>query len=260
MDSLAINIKRFRKEKGITQKELAEKLNISFQAVSKWENAKAQPEISYLIQLSKIFETDLNSLLSYNPASDISNMYLDDYMDMNFTNNLKPHKLAVEVLALKIGENLKICDMASGEGNNSVFFAKNGFLVTSLDISSEGIEKTKRFAKYSNVSLNAYTRDVISYNLEENFDIIFSVDFINYIPIEKRKKVFSLWKKSLNKNGLIVLNAKIKKPFLDFNYNEFTHPFYSGELFNYFNDFFFIKSEEIYQNNECYNILIAQKK
>lgn len=40
---LATNIQTYRKKSGMTQEELANKLGVSFQAVSKWENAKSLP-------------------------------------------------------------------------------------------------------------------------------------------------------------------------------------------------------------------------
>lgn len=46
--TLAENIARFRKAHGYTQEELAGKLHISSQAVSKWENAQSMPDISLL--------------------------------------------------------------------------------------------------------------------------------------------------------------------------------------------------------------------
>ena len=42
---LATNIQTYRKKSGMTQEELANKLGVSFQAVSKWENAKSLPDI-----------------------------------------------------------------------------------------------------------------------------------------------------------------------------------------------------------------------
>ena len=50
MDTLKIGqyIQHLRKAAGMTQKELAEKLNISFQAVSKWENGDTLPDTGIL--------------------------------------------------------------------------------------------------------------------------------------------------------------------------------------------------------------------
>ena len=53
MDALKIGqyIQHLRKAAGMTQKDLAEKLNISFQAVSKWENGDALPDTGILLEL-----------------------------------------------------------------------------------------------------------------------------------------------------------------------------------------------------------------
>lgn len=48
-------IKKLRREQGITQEKLAEYLNISYQAVSKWENNSALPDISLVIPISNFF-------------------------------------------------------------------------------------------------------------------------------------------------------------------------------------------------------------
>jgi len=57
-------IQRMRKEKGLSQKTLAEKLNISFQAVSKWETGESLPDIGILLELSTILETTTDKILS----------------------------------------------------------------------------------------------------------------------------------------------------------------------------------------------------
>ena len=44
-----------RKNKGLTQEELAGKLDVSRQAVAKWESGQVYPDISNLIQISKLF-------------------------------------------------------------------------------------------------------------------------------------------------------------------------------------------------------------
>lgn len=57
-------IKRLRIEKGLTQKQLAEKMNISDKTVSKWERGLGCPDVSLLNELSSILEINLENILS----------------------------------------------------------------------------------------------------------------------------------------------------------------------------------------------------
>ena len=66
MDNIKVGalIKSLRKEKNLTQLQLADKLNISDKTVSKWERGLGCPDISLIIELSKIFSVDTESLLA----------------------------------------------------------------------------------------------------------------------------------------------------------------------------------------------------
>ena len=66
MDTLKIGryIQHLRKAAGMTQKDLAEKLNISFQAVSKWENGDALPDTGILLELCDTLGTTADKLLN----------------------------------------------------------------------------------------------------------------------------------------------------------------------------------------------------
>jgi transcriptional regulator with XRE-family HTH domain len=57
-------IKRFRTELGLTQKELAERINVSDKAVSKWETGNGCPDVSLLSALAEEFGTDIKVLLT----------------------------------------------------------------------------------------------------------------------------------------------------------------------------------------------------
>ena len=57
-------IKKLRKEKKYTQKQLAEKLNVSFQAVSKWETGETLPDTSLLLTLANELNTSVERLLN----------------------------------------------------------------------------------------------------------------------------------------------------------------------------------------------------
>ena len=56
-------IKNIRKENKLTQKELADKLGVTYQAVSKWENGKNVPDISIIKEISKMFNVDIDEIL-----------------------------------------------------------------------------------------------------------------------------------------------------------------------------------------------------
>ncbi len=53
-----------RKEKGLTQKELAKNLNVTDKAVSKWETGKCYPDIEMLEKISTLFNVSINEILS----------------------------------------------------------------------------------------------------------------------------------------------------------------------------------------------------
>lgn len=57
------NLKSIRKSKGITQEELAARLNVSRQTISKWEKGLSVPDADMLIRTAEIFEITVSELL-----------------------------------------------------------------------------------------------------------------------------------------------------------------------------------------------------
>ena len=85
---------RLRKSKGYTQEQIAEKVNISYQAVSKWENDISSPDISILGELATILgvttdellgrvDPTLVTLVEKTERKDIKNMVLKIVIDSN---------------------------------------------------------------------------------------------------------------------------------------------------------------------------------
>jgi len=64
MEEFAAKLKRLRLAHGLTQAELAEKLLVSKQAVSKWETAKTMPDVELLPKIAAIYDMNLESLMS----------------------------------------------------------------------------------------------------------------------------------------------------------------------------------------------------
>lgn len=61
--SLAENLQYLRAREGVTQEQLAERLDVSRQSVSKWESSASFPEMDTLIKLCDMFHTDMDTLL-----------------------------------------------------------------------------------------------------------------------------------------------------------------------------------------------------
>lgn len=59
-------IKELRKQNNLTQKELADKYGVTYQAVSKWENGKNIPDISIIKQMSQDFNINIDNILDGN--------------------------------------------------------------------------------------------------------------------------------------------------------------------------------------------------
>ena len=79
-------LQNLRKQKGLTQEELAAKLFVSRTAVSKWESGRGYPNIDSLKEISKFFSVSVDELLSsdelINAAQDENRKNISDLLDM----------------------------------------------------------------------------------------------------------------------------------------------------------------------------------
>ena len=74
------NLRQVRKSKKMSQEQLAEKVNVTRQSVSKWENGESYPEMNNILELCKIFNCKLNDLV-HTDMTDITS--LDEEIVMN---------------------------------------------------------------------------------------------------------------------------------------------------------------------------------
>ena len=84
-------ISSLRKDKNMTQEELAKKLNVSAKTISNWENNRNLPSIDMIILLSEALDTDINTLLDINKSNvtEKSNAYKKiDFKDQLLKDNI----------------------------------------------------------------------------------------------------------------------------------------------------------------------------
>lgn len=85
--NLADNLKKIRKDNNLSQEQLAEKLGVSRQSVSKWESGQSYPEMDKVLQLCKLFKLNINELINENisdvvekkAVNRISNKYISSF-------------------------------------------------------------------------------------------------------------------------------------------------------------------------------------
>lgn len=64
MNNLNDRIKNLRKDKGLTQQQLAEKLNVTDKAVSKWEVGESKPDLAIIVNMASLFQVSIDYLLT----------------------------------------------------------------------------------------------------------------------------------------------------------------------------------------------------
>ena len=121
--TLATNILKYRKKSGLSQEELANKLGVTFQAVSKWENAKAAPDITFLPMMADIFECSIDDLFSHvtksvreevstvsgDPASEGMKKYIGDQVKYQLDHHGSTDKL-LEIMVENLSGQFELTD------------------------------------------------------------------------------------------------------------------------------------------------------
>ena len=90
MKQVGKRIVAFRKAKNMTQTELADQMNVSFQAVSNWERGNSMPDISKLPQLAELFGCSVDELLD--GRSELLNSAMKDELQEYVENNEIPRE------------------------------------------------------------------------------------------------------------------------------------------------------------------------
>lgn len=199
-------IKQIRQDNNLTQKDLADKLGVTYQAVSKWENGKNVPDIATLKEISKLFNTNIDEILDGEKKTINNNL---------FKNNIYPLMLIlILVILLVIGTVIY-----SNKQNDFEFktisskckdFKINGSAAYNKDKASIYISNVEFCGKedkttYKNITCTLYevedeTKTKIS-NCDKKNDINLE-DYLKGVNIKVNH--FSKSCKNLNKNSLLL--------------------------------------------------------
>ncbi len=183
------------------------------------------------------------------------NQYDQKYASQDYYWGKKPSKICdriIEIMKPTSGFRPKLLDIGCGEGRNAIYFAKHGFNVTALDTSMPGLDKTQKYAKEVGVEVKIVHADIITYEIEDTFDVIFSTGTLHYLPPDVREQRFQHFKNSTSPRGINALSVLVGKPFIPGapDAEENAHLFKSGELMSYYWDW-----EILYCEEEIFNCM-----
>ena len=203
-------IKQIRQDNNLTQKDLADKLGVTYQAVSKWENGKNVPDIATLKEISKLFNTNIDEILDGEKKTINNNL---------FKNNIYPLMLIlILVILLVIGTVIYSNNHSDFEfktiSSKCKDFKINGSAAYNKDKASIYISNVEFCGKedktvYKNITCTLYevedeTKIKIS-NCDKKNDINLE-DYLKGVNIKVNH--FSKSCKNLNKNSLLLeINA-----------------------------------------------------
>ena len=96
------NLKRLRKERGITQEELAKRLGVSFQSVSKWERGESEPSLSMIPMIAYLFDVSTDEIYSMdeirqkNRFDELYCLIKQNYQNRRANENISPINKVLE--------------------------------------------------------------------------------------------------------------------------------------------------------------------
>jgi len=267
---LAAAIARLRRERGLTQEQLAAQLGVTAQAVSKWEKGQSAPDTALLPEIALALGTGIDVLFGYVEQAKQRNPYeLRHETDTSYR-AFEPSQLAVDILRLcPPVKHTKVLHVSCGKGADTLFLARNGYDVSAFDYSETAIEMCRNLLAKNDQGANVFSADVNEFRPNDEYDVIFSTGVLHYIAPLKRQEIFESYKQHTATNGLNLFNAFVAKPFIapapDIEGYE---DFYSGELFSYYRDWYIHEMKEVIYDcssrgiphQHCLDIMIAEKR
>ncbi len=268
---LANRIYESRKLMGVTQEVLAEKLGITPQSVSRWENGQSRPDVDMLPKLAAFFGTTIDALFGYQAENLKINRYEEKYKCTSNYYGSKIKRVTREILeVLPPTQPRTVLDIGCGIGEMAVFFARNGYIVSAFDIDEENLNIGKNLARSVGVDVNFFCADLLKYKIESKFDIIYAKDFLYHVPPQDRTRIFEMIQANTNVGGLNALNAYVEKSFLGEppEWRNDKYFYQTAELFGYYgknwrleiiDEYYFDCNNGGVPHQHCVDVMLAKK-
>jgi tellurite methyltransferase len=173
------------------------------------------------------------------------------YQTAEYTSGKVPSEWLLENTDLLAGKGSAL-DIACGEGRNAVYTASLGYDVLGIDISEEGLKKTRTLAEEKNLSIETKVTDLDDFEFTENaFDLVLCFNFLD-------RRLFPGIRKTLKPEGLVFYET--------FNLDHLKHTSFKrewvleyNELLKQFENFRVLRYREMDREEKGFASIIACK-
>lgn len=142
---LAENIRRCRKDLGLTQDQLAERLGVTLGAVSKWERGSSVPDLGFIMDLAELFHISVDALIGFSMHGTDADGEADRLDDMTVTVPVETLAEEYEKALKKFPNHLRIvCGAAASHRQIGVLYRKDHELKRALELYRHGLELLSR--------------------------------------------------------------------------------------------------------------------
>lgn len=187
MREIKLRIGELRRNKGITQQELAAVVGVSFQTISKWENGSAMPDITYLPVLAEYFKVSVDQLMGIVPLNEEAYLSMDtgtgQFWDGKMEYLLRTRKSSwnsdymrflIEQV-WKIDKPVKVLDCGCGFGFLGMLllpFLPEGSSYTGIDLAEKLLARGEEMFAKEAYDVRFINKDVFDYHVKEKYDLV----------------------------------------------------------------------------------------
>lgn len=217
MNAVKLTIAELRKNKGVTQSELADFLGVSFQSVSKWENGITMPDISLLPMISEYFQVSVDEILGLKPLSNRkyksrgTNTREHWNKQLNYLKNSRIEFWNYDYLEFlvkkvwNITKPINIIDFGCGYGYLGMILLPIlpiGSAYTGIDISDELLDEAKLLFKDSGYKTEFIKSDINTFDVKGKYDMAICQALLRHLP--NPKDILKKMIDSVSVGGLVV--------------------------------------------------------
>ncbi len=210
-------IRELREQHGMTQKELAEKMQVSFQTISKWENGINMPDITHLPRLAEVFSVSSDVILGLHPMEQKPDWRKFDGPDYWNTNrelfriwktlywNEDYFKFLVREV-WRLNRPTEVLDFGCGFGFLGMKFMPllpAGSSYTGIELDENELRQARQFFERTSYPHTFLQQDLYDYEPEKKYDLVVGLYLLSYM--KHPEQMIEKMKCSLKPGGMLLL-------------------------------------------------------